>query len=392
MKNKQVFLLIGVGVLVLAFSLFLHGTSNSRYLAAATLGGDYLVSHMHPDGSFVYAYDPVARKESDSYNILRHAGTTYALLELFDATGQQGYLTAAERALGYLRSSTIPCPLYADTLCVMEDDEIKLGGNGLALLAVAHYLDVAADDPTAAFDTEELATYGNRLARFIVRTQKPSGEFSPHKMDGKGIPDLEFVSEYYPGEAMFALARFSAVTGERQWMDAAHKGAAWIISVRDKDVPTEDLPHDHWMLYALNELNKDKPEVTYVEHAKRLVSAIVAAQHNDKTGEQEAWNGGYYDPPRSTPTATRNEGLGAAYEIFERSGDAAYAVVAKDAMERGIDFTLKTQFTPRTLRQANAANDALGGFHESLDDYAIRIDYVQHNISALLAFDRIRKE
>jgi hypothetical protein len=31
---------------------------------------------------------------------------------------------------------------------------------------------------------------------------------------------------------------------------------------------------------------------------------------------------------------------------------------------------------------------ALGGFHTSLTDYEIRIDYVQHNISSLLGLYR----
>ncbi len=34
---------------------------------------------------------------------------------------------------------------------------------------------------------------------------------------------------------------------------------------------------------------------------------------------------------------------------------------------------------------------AIGGFFESLDEYNIRIDYVQHNISALLGYYEILK-
>jgi hypothetical protein len=33
----------------------------------------------------------------------------------------------------------------------------------------------------------------------------------------------------------------------------------------------------------------------------------------------------------------------------------------------------------------------VGAFHESLHEYGIRIDYVQHNISALLLFESLRK-
>ncbi|HXK39347.1 MAG TPA: hypothetical protein VJ837_00745 [Candidatus Paceibacterota bacterium] len=405
MKQKKALYLIVGGALVIVLALFLSFVGDSKYLTAAKAGGDYLTSHMEEDGSFIYEYDPVEREESGSYNILRHAGTTYALLELFEATGDEKYLRAAESALTYLRTSSVPCPRYAgpryaegsgeargsgeaspryaEASCILEDNEIKLGGNGLALLALTKYMEL-----TRSRDDLELA---EGLARFIVALQAPNGRFLFFKMDGSGVSDRDFVSLYYPGEALFALARLSTLTGEREWMEAAHRGAKWVITVRDSDTPTGDLEHDHWMLYALRELVADDADPMYVGHAARLVSAIVAAQHRDETGEQSEWNGGYYNPPRSTPTATRNEGLGAAHDIFTRAGDLAYTKVARDAMERGIGFTLRTQFTPRTLRRAGAAPDALGGFHEGLDDYDIRIDYVQHNISALLAFERIRK-
>jgi uncharacterized protein YyaL (SSP411 family) len=372
------------GAFLLGVSLILYVMGGSPYLSAARAGGDYLVRHMHEDGSFVYAYDPVTQKESGAYNILRHAGTTYALLELFEATEDETYLRAAEAALEYLRASAVPCPRYVGALCILEENEIKLGGNGLALLALTKYMELARSR-----DDLELA---EGLARFITDIQAPDGRFLFFKMDESGVSDRDFISLYYPGEALFALARLSMLTGEREWMEAAHRGARWIITVRDSDTPTGDLEHDHWMLYALRELSADDVDSMYVGHAARLVSAIVAAQHREKTGEQSKWNGGYYDPPRSTPTATRNEGLGAAHDIFTRAGDPAYAEIARDAMERGVEFTLRTQFTPGKIRETGAASDALGGFHESLDEYEIRIDYVQHNISSLLAFDRIRKQ
>src|SRR5690349_16208670 len=71
---------VGIVALVV-ITLFAMYSHDSAYLAAAKAGGDYLVSHMHEDGSFLYDYDPVAGTKSDEYNILRHAGTTYSLLE-----------------------------------------------------------------------------------------------------------------------------------------------------------------------------------------------------------------------------------------------------------------------------------------------------------------------
>ncbi len=373
--------LFAIGALLILVGIAFFAGKPSPYLRSAMLGGNYLVSHMHEDGSFVYEYDPVKDEESDSYNILRHAGTTYALLELYEATNDARYLKSAENALTYLRASIVPCPVYRDAFCVLEGNEIKLGGNGLALLALTKHMELTDS-------RDDLAT-AEGIARFITAIQANNGEFLFYKMDAKGVPDSDFVSEYYPGEAMFALARLSELTNETAWMTTAHNGADWIINVRDKNVATNGLPHDHWMLYALNELYTDEQKPDYLEHTKRLVNAIVSSQHKGLTGEQKEWNGGYYNPPRSTPTATRNEGLGAAYEIFMRSGDVAYAHITKDSMERGIEFTLRTQFTSQKVREIGAPRETVGGFHEGLDDYDIRIDYVQHNISALLAFDRI---
>jgi rhamnogalacturonyl hydrolase YesR len=369
MKNKIAYI-AGAAILLAVAAVFLSSFSpsfsESKYLSAAQAGGDYLVTHMHEDGSFVYEHDPGTDEVTDGYNILRHAGTTYSLLELYEATNDREYLASSEKAIAYLINQVVPCPMIPAAACVEEDAEVKLGGNGLTILALAKHAE--------ATGKKTHLSLAERLAAFIVGVQSPSGEFAVHKMIN-GVAD-DFKSEYYPGEAMFGLAKLSQASGDRKWLDAAHQGARWIITVRDAGVPTDELPHDHWFLYALNELTKDKQEPMYIDHAKKLTDAIAAAQHVGLTGEQKDWNGGYYNPPRSTPAATRNEGLGAAYELFTRAGEAAYATVGKDTMERGIDFTLRTQ-------------DANGGFHESLDEHVIRIDYVQHNISALLAFDRI---
>lgn len=380
-KKNLTFLLVGVGVVIIVASFFFGG---SKYLRAAQAGGDYLVSHMYDDGSFVYEYDPIEQKESNSYNILRHAGTAYSLLELYDATHDKKYLEAAERALVYLNDQIIPCPGIANASCVEEADEIKLGGNALAVLAFTEHIQLTG--------STEYLEQAQALARFMTSTQEVNGKFAVHKIDGSDGSVNDFESGYYPGEAIFALTRLYEVDPNPEWIDTAHKGAHWLIEVRDADVATEDLNHDHWLLYGLNELYANRADEAYLTHARRITDSIVALQHNNETGEKADWNGGYYTPPRSTPTATRSEGLGAVYLLFTQAGDEQYATLAKDVMEKGLEFQLRTQFSGRQLAQLGGDTKATGGFHESLDEYDIRIDYVQHNISALLAFERIENE
>lgn len=346
----------------------------SPTLEAAVLGGEYLIRHTNENGQFNYEYDPIASTLSTNYNILRHAGTTYSMLELYGATNDKALFDASENALNYLAEQAVPCPFVEKALCIEEDGEIKLGGNGLAILAFAKYQNVTGSD--------KYLEIAQDLALFIRETQDETGEFTAHKIDEGKL--TEFISGYYPGEAIFGLARLHEIDHDPRWMETAHSGAHWLIEVRDKGLPVERLNHDHWLLYGLYELYKDSPEDIYLEHARKITDAIVSSQHRGLNGAQELWNGGYYDPPRSTPTATRTEGLIAARKLFLKAGDEEYARKAIEAATLGAEFQMRTQMTPSKASFLNISTDAIGGFHESLTDYTIRIDYVQHNISALL--------
>ncbi|MCR4274510.1 MAG: hypothetical protein NUW02_00455 [Candidatus Campbellbacteria bacterium] len=388
-KTQGLYMMIIGGAFLIGIGLFSYARSESTYLEAARLGGNYLAAHTNTDGSFVYQYNPVTDTESSSYNIVRHAGTTYSLLELYEATHEQKYLTAAESALNYLAESAVPCPFMSDALCIEEGNETKLGGNALAVLAFTKYLSIAEEATGTTTTAYPYLSLAQQLANFITNTQAPDGEFTVHNVTIDTGERSAFESEYYPGESIFALARLFELDRDTKWIDAAHRGAHWLIEVRDADVAIQNLNHDHWLLYGLNELYANRPDEIYLAHTQKIVQSIVAAQHTNKTGDQEDWNGGFYDPPRSTPTATRSEGLGAAYWLFKKAGDDAYAFVALDAMEKAVVFQLRTQFTASQLRTLKGNSSGVGGFHESLDGYAIRIDYVQHNISSLLALDRI---
>ncbi len=367
-------------------------------LDAARQGGDYLRQAVDSEGRFVYSYRPKTDHIRNSYNILRHSGTIYSMMELYEVTRDKDLLAAAERAIGYLRSAIRPCTLgNVSASCAVEDNEVKLGGNGLAMVALAKYSEATGTSPYADLITD--------LGRWIVATQNDRGEFEVHKQPFPEGPPDRFRSEYYPGEALLALLRGSQTLGSQThgsqtqgsqpqdgganpgWLDVAAIGARWLIEVRDHGVRTERLNHDHWLLYALNDLHRRQPDPLYLEHADRITQAILERQ-NRKPAYRD-WLGSYYRPPRSTPTATRSEGLTAAYQLERDFGDPKRADAILEAIELGIRFQLQTQFQPESVLYLPDPQRALGGFHRSLENFEIRIDYVQHNISSLLALRQI---
>ena len=359
---------------------FFSDVSKNDLLSAARAAGDYLIHAVQPDGKFVYAYLPKTGEEKTKYNILRHAGTVYSMLELYEITRNSKLLQASKRAIAYLLKSAKSSKTGdVETIMIVENGFVKLGGNALAIIALTKYTQVTGD--------QQFLPTATRLGKWIETAQVENGEFYIQKQSYPGNKRTAFVSEYYPGEALLALVRLHALDGQPHWLGTAEKGAEYLINIRDKGLSVAELIHDHWLLYALNELYRDRPKPLYLQHAQKIAAAIVNSQN--RRPEFPDWLGSYYQPPRSTPTATRTEGLLAAYALVRDFGNAQFAGKILEAAKLGIKFQLQTQFRPETALYLKNPRRSLGAFHRSLTNFEIRIDYVQHNISSLLGLYRV---
>lgn len=350
-------------------------TAPDALLQAARLGGDYLVRQLRDDGSFVYIYKPTRDREGEDYNFLRHAGSCYALLELFRVTDDARYRDAAQRGIEYLLTHARP-PKPADAAAAFEaivspGEEAKLGGAALAILAILEHHDATGE--------RRWLERAEGLARFIQFMQDDTGRFESKYFYGR--PDAKpFVSIYYPGEAILALTRLARVTGNTTWLNVARRGADYLITVRDASLETAELPHDHWLLMGLDELDRVTDEPLYPRHAARIGEAILNAQRRESANPD--WIGTFYDPPRSTPTATRAEALVALHRLTTRHGESTRAI--ESALMLMAAFQLRCQLNETNSHFLPRPDRAHGGFRRSLTNFEIRIDYVQHNMSALL--------
>ena len=122
-----------------------------------------------------------------------------------------------------------------------------------------------------------------------------------------------------------------------------------------------------------------------------ISEAIIKNQIRDNK-EHPDWNGAYRLPHirlESTPTACRSEGLCAAYNMFHDNGYVKEAAKVKTAIEEGIRFQLRTQLRPESVVNYENKNLCLGAFQRGLKKYDLRIDFTQHNISSLIAYNKI---
>lgn len=351
-----------------------------QIMEASREAAHYLARSVNSQGRFVYLYNPLNDTSLGGYNILRHAGSLFAMLEYSEVTGDRKVLEASQRALEYLVSKIKTLKKNGTEMaCVVERDEVKLGGNGLAALALAKYIETTGD--------RSYLPLLLKLGEWMLSVQDEAGNFLVHKQGFPDGPVSDLRSDYYPGEAIYGLTRIYSLDPRPKWLESAAAAARYLILVRDKGLKDEELPHDHWLLYGLNGLFQKRKEPVFLKHAMRLASIIISAQNRNSRFQD--WDGGFFPNPRSTPAATRLEGLGAAYGIALSAGRDKELDKIYGSLRLGAGFLLRTIISPPLAMYMKNPPKALGGVRASLTDFNVRVDYTQHALSALLAITSI---
>jgi hypothetical protein len=354
-------------------------------LDRALWAADALARSVAADGRIRYRFDVSRAREQRGYNLLRHAGSTYALIEAWARADHPPWRAAAERALRYLLAHTRvderTGPFGGGTTrWVEESSHVKLGGAGLALLALATWQQ-ATGDATFATEAGELATY-------LLSQQQASGEFVYFASETPGGEPRDDTSAYYPGEAVVALATWHQVDPDPRWLEVAERGARWLIEVRDGGKPARSLSNDHWLAMGLRALHRQTGDPLYAAHALRIAEAVAAqgARHRGHDAYHRDYLGGYYEPPRSTPASTRGEALVAILELgvpAEREGEI------RDLLLLTVQHLLQSQYVPDTVYWAPAPEAVVGHLAGGVVDPDLRNDFTQHALSALLGTERI---
>ncbi|HCP47219.1 MAG TPA: hypothetical protein DIU15_14345, partial [Deltaproteobacteria bacterium] len=347
---------------------------------------DYLISSIAADGKIRYRYNPSTNKDSSSYNLLRHGGTTYSILQAYDRTKFAPYLEASKAAIRYLfknsrREERVGPYGGGDSMYVVESPFIKLGGSGLGLVMLDQYVE-------ATGDKESFIDEARAYARFLVSQQKEDGEFvyfAPMKVGGKPKDET---SLYYPGEAILGLIRLYSWDRNPLWLDTATRAADWLIHVRDKGKTEKRLANDHWLMISLSYLYQYTKREDYLFHSLAL-SRSVEHQYQKNLPASEKYRdyrGGYYDPPRSTPAATRGEGLVAVLDTCKIAGKACEWV--QEMLMETVRHENLSQYDPQMSFWMKNRKKTFGGWSGGITDPNIRNDFVQHNMSSILGTER----
>ena len=348
--------------------------------ASARSAADHLSRACGDDGRFDYLYDAVRDLRSDDYNIIRHCGAAESLLEAYGAFGDPAHLSAASRALEFLKpklltDATDPIDATDQKAMHLENGKNALGpigGTGLALIAFAKRAEVTHD----LRDLEAMRA----MARFLVRQLQPNGEFAPYWPDAKDAWEVL----YFPGEAMLGLMRLHALDPDARWLSAVVRAAERRLAVPPASAYDRD--HDYWFILTLDELHRVTGDRRWLEHAMRLVRAVVDGQREDDARAAEHPSTSFFDDDRVAPAGSRLEAIAAAIALARRGGvDDGALVECASSLAR---FVLAQQYDQASSFALPNPDRARGGFHGAPWSGEVRIDYDQHALVGLLGFTR----
>jgi hypothetical protein len=368
--------------------------STAELAAAIDRSAHYLAGLCDERGQFTYRtnLDPGIETEP-AYNELRHAGAVYALAQYCQRSPDPAVRDAMGRGAQFLRREFLgpvagnPQMLAAWLTPELSGDDqprqAKLGGTGLALVALLSAEQVAP----GSTPLDELRALG----RFVIFMQKSDGTFYSKFFPDAGRSDA-WQSDYYPGEAALGLLMLYAKDPAPQWLRTAAKALDAMARRGSAGRPT--FP-DQWFLLATERMMQLEPDDSLpmsrdavLAHARRICEDMLSEQKRQVGHPRIA--GCYTRDGRSCPTATRLEGLLAAIG-FLPSGDPKPHTQIRESIDDGMRFLLSCQITAGP--HAGAFPRVLPGYQQpdNVSDkqraQEVRIDYVQHALSAMMRFE-----
>lgn len=324
----------------------------------------FLVDEIKANGKFEYGYFPCFGRSIQTYNILRHSSTLYAMAEAYEYLQDETIREAIEKGIQYLIKEAIV--YHEDRAFVVDhanEKEIKLGSNAHAILALTKLMQVTKD--------EKYLDLARALGRAIIWMQKDDGGFL-HVWEYPSISLKDaFRTVYYDGEAVFALLRLYDIDRQEIWLQKVIHAFEFLIA---NDYWKY---HDHWLSYAANEL------VTYVPDDKYFIFGLKNCQGKiDFIYHRNTTYPTFLELTMAAFKMVRKiEELGKGY-LFDHI-DRAFLL---ETIDRRAEYQRVGFGYPEIVMYFKDPHLVQHGFFIRHQAFRVRIDDIEHNLSGYIHY------
>jgi hypothetical protein len=356
------------------------GELQKQVLLSGQRGADWMFRMHGIKGRFVYGYLPALKQELEGDQYLRQAGAAFALARAARFTGEERYAVRATQAiLALLDETTVDSGDSTVRHTTLPSGLVnRLGSAGLLVLAINEL----------PAPQKDLLDKSEQLCNYIRKQARPDGSLAY----GDSSADEEGVN-YYPGEALYGLAR-----------SQRHRPAEWKVDLLKRSLAHyrgwwkehRNMAFVPWTSAACAETYKHTKDRTCADFVAEMNDWVCTLQYSQIEPRRMLWYGGFMSyqdgrPVETAPTvasAAYAEGLVEACRVAREQGDLTRFQRYSEAIERCLQFLTTLQYTDScTLHFAVWYRPQIvGAFHGSHQDGNLRIDYTQHAVSGMFGY------
>lgn len=339
-----------------------------KIIGSVTRQGDWFVRNQTAAGDFVYERYAATGEVKEGNNIVRQAGVLYGLAQLYSYTKDPAMLQTLEKGFEYFR--TLTATPSAETNAVTHNEETQTNTTALLVLGLVEYLEADGQHQT----TDNLE-YLVRLSNYLVSTQAASGAY----INDHTPKPVE--SDYNNGETMYALIRSYNVTQKEPYLTSVKRMAAYAIDYYGTQGFNSSF--FSWGMAGFAYLYRVDPDETYWEFMRGYADKYISARGN----AYERYLARTSETIITPGSSVFLEGVDHIGWIAKEKDAALYRTLTHH-VTRVLDFLLRYELDSPYGTYASGNDVIRGAICSQVGCETTRIDFLQHNMSAILLYLR----
>jgi AMMECR1 domain-containing protein/orotate phosphoribosyltransferase len=327
----------------------------------ASLHIRYLIQHQREDGNFYSTYEPFQNRIFEGNSLARLAHGAWVMARAQKAFPSPALDVAVERAVNFLLHRVTKID---GTVWLQDEEPPAVSEVSFLLLALCH---LHRSESHRELISDLTATLWSAI-------ELPHGRIMTHQQSAEAA---DVFQDYYPGQVLLALGSAAelgatAIDERKLWKSFSY--------YRHRFRYQRNFGQVSWLMQAFAAWWRVTREPQYASFVFEIGAWILGYQQ-EKTG------GFINDHQPETPgytTALYLEGIAAALNLAASNKDEELYEKYSKSISRGFAFLDRLIIQPRDASLLPNPEFCFGGLRESLNRSQIRIDFVQHSLSAIL--------